>query len=69
MVIISESLTQTYFKARVFLANCSCSGNLGMDFVMTGGMFLFSTGTLFQGIIRMAKLISQKLMGMVAPPL
>lgn len=38
-----------------------------MDFVMMGGMFLFSTGALFQGIIRMAKLVSQELMGMVVP--
>ena len=67
MVLISESLTQTYFKAGVFLANHSCSGNLGMDLVMMGRMFLGTTDTLFQGILRMAKFLSQELMGMVVP--
>ena len=34
---------------------------------MMGGMVLFSIGTLFQGIIIMAELVSQELVGMVGP--
>ena len=34
---------------------------------MMGGLFLFSTGTLSQGIIRMAKFVSQEWEGLVVP--